>query len=136
MFKKITAIFIFLAVTFSLSGCSNLSEAKAAKGTGLSRQYSNSFDTVWNRLPEVLAELELPLAGENKKDGYILAQRGLTFFSYGENVAIFVDSIKPEDGKMKTKVEVVSKKAMATNIFAPNWDQKILDKLSEILNKS
>lgn len=61
-------------------------------------------------MPAVLAELSLPMVGDNKSEGYILAQRGITAFSYGENVAIFVESVK---GVTRTRVEVVSKKAMA-----------------------
>jgi hypothetical protein len=65
-------------------------------------------------------------------EGYILAQRGITAFSYGENVAIFVESV---NGVTRTRVEVVSKKAMATNVFAPDWSKEILDKLDEKLKK-
>ena len=52
---------------------------------------------------------------ENKQEGYILAKRGVTLASYGENVAIFIESV---NGVTKTRAEVISKKAMATNIFA------------------
>jgi hypothetical protein len=82
---------------------------------------------VWKALPGVLAELSLPLVSENRQEGYMLAQRGVTLMSYGENVAIFVESV---NGVTKTRVEVVSKKSMATNIFAPNWSKEILDKLA------
>ena len=60
----------------------------------------------------------------------MLAQRGITAFSYGENVAIFVE---PVGGQVRTRVEIVSKKAMQTNIFAPDWSVEILDKLGEKL---
>ena len=68
------------------------------------------------------------MAGENKQEGYILAQRGMSLGSYGENVAIFLD--KTNDAN-KTKVEVVSKKAMSMNILATNWEDKIIEKLNE-----
>jgi hypothetical protein len=48
--------------------------------------------------------------------------------SYDENVAIFVEQSM---GCSKTKAEEVSNKAMATNIFVPDWAKEILDKLSE-----
>lgn len=34
-------------------------------------------------------------------------------------------------GASKTRVEVVSKKAMATNILATNWEKQIHEKLAE-----
>ena len=132
MFKKILVVFIALAVTAFMSGCSTLADARSAKGTGSTREYSASVDEVWKAMPTVLAELSLPLVGDNKAEGYILAQRGITPFSYGENVAIFVESV---NGVTRTRVEVVSKKSMATNVFAPDWSKEILDKLSERLKK-
>ena len=132
MFKKILVVFIALAVTAFMSGCSTLADARSAKGTGSAREYSASVDEVWKVMPTVLAELSLPLVGDNKAEGYILAQRGITAFSYGENVAIFVESV---NGVTRTRVEVVSKKSMATNVFAPDWSKEILDKLGERLKK-
>jgi uncharacterized protein YceK len=132
MFKKILVVFIALAVTAFMSGCSTLADARSAKGTGPAREYSASVDEVWKAMPTVLAELSLPLVGDNKAEGYILAQRGMTVFSNGENVAIFVESV---NGVTRTRVEVVSKKSMALNVFAPDWSKEILDKLGERLKK-
>lgn len=130
MLNKISAAIFAIAIICSASGCTTLADARTAKGSGVSRTYAVSEETVWAAVPPVLAELGLSLAGENKQEGYILAQRGMTAFSYGENVAIFVESV---NGVTKTRVEVVSKKAMSTNIFAPSWENDILNKLDEKL---
>ena len=111
-----------------MSGCANLADARAAKGSGMVKEYPASMDTVWGAIPPILTELKLPLVAENKADGSILAQRGITPLSYGENVAIFVEQ---STGGSKTKVEVVSKKAMATNFLATDWAKEIHDKLGE-----
>lgn len=132
MFKKIVTIFVAMAAITLISGCSTLADARSAKGSGLSREYSASMDQVWKTIPVVLAELSLPMVGDNRQEGYILAQRGITPLSYGENVAIFVESV---NGVTRTRVEVVSKKTMATNVFAPDWSKEILDKLGEQLEK-
>jgi uncharacterized protein YceK len=133
MFKRILVIFMAFAAAAFMSGCSTLADARSAKGTGTSREYSASVDEVWKAMPKVLADLSLPMVGDNKTEGYILAQRGITAFSYGENVAIFVESV---NGVTRTRVEVVSKKSMATNVFAPDWSKEILDKLGEKLKKT
>lgn len=130
MFKRVLAVIFLIAANAVVSGCATLADARSAKGTGISREYPASLDAVWKVMPTVLAELSLPMVGENRQEGYILAQRGITAFSYGENVAIFVESV---NGVTKTRVEVVSKKAMATNVFAPDWGKDILDKLGEKL---
>jgi len=121
---------ILPAVLLSAGGCSALSDARNARGQGKSRIYDKPFDTVWNMVPKAINDLGLEVASQNRKEGCILAVKGITAFSYGENVAVFVEKV---DDK-RTKVEVVSKKTMGTNIFAWNWEKPILDKLSEMLN--
>ncbi|MDB5764557.1 MAG: hypothetical protein JWQ21_3552 [Herminiimonas sp.] len=130
MFRKTITIFFTIAALVSATGCSTLADARGAKGSGVSRVYEASAETVWKAMPTVLSEVGLQLVGDNRTEGYILAQRGITAFSYGENVAIFIESV---GGVTKTRVEAVSKKAMATNIFAPSWEKEILDKLGEKL---
>ena len=127
--RVLAALSVFAALSL-VSGCANLADAKAARGTGPSREYAAPMDKVWSTIPVVLKELELPLVSQSREEGTILAQRGVTAFSYGENVAIFV---QPVGGAARTRVEIVSKKAMATNVFAPDWSTEILDKLGEKL---
>ena len=127
---KLLAAFACLAALFLASACTTLADARAAKGSGASREYAASFDKVWDTIPVVLKEVELPLVSQNKAERTILAQRGITAFSYGENVAIFVE---PVGGSSRTRVEIVSKRAMETNIFAPDWAQEVLDKLGQKL---
>lgn len=129
--KKVLYDFMLLVLLLLLvSGCATLADASSARGQGKSRVYDTSFDTVWNTVPEAVNELGLRVASKNRQEGCILATKGMTAFSYGENVAVFVEKVDDE----RTKVEVVSKKTMGTNIFAWNWEKPILDKLSEMLN--
>ena len=120
---------VFLVFLLFAAGCATLADARTAKGSGTSRIYNASFDTVWETIPKAVHALGPKIVGENKQEGYILAEKEITAFSYGEKIAIFVDKIDDS----RTKVEVVSKKAMATNILAWNWEKPILDKLSEML---
>lgn len=120
---------IILCAAFILTACTNLSDARMAQGTGMTRSYNASFDETWEAVKCSCNALGLPIAGENKTDGYILAQRGITAFSYGENVAIFIK----KQNTNKTNVEVVSKKALQTTIFAPDWSPKILDGVNSCL---
>lgn len=132
MFKKIFAAIFAVAILFSASGCtSTLSDARTAKGSGVSRTYAASQETVWKAVPSVLEELGLQLVSENKQEGYFLAQKGVHGLSYGENVAIFVESA---GSATKTRVEVISKKAVSMVLYAPNWEDDILNKLDVKLN--
>jgi hypothetical protein len=130
--KTTTLVRLFLSVVLlSAAGCSTLNDARQAKGTGKSHLYNASFDIVWDAATQAVTDMGLQVASKSKEEGYILAQKGMSAFSYGENVAVFVE--KADD--QQTKVEVVSKKAMATNVFAWNWEKPILDRISEIIEK-
>jgi len=130
--RKFCIVSLLLVVPLLLTGgCSTIADARKDKGHGTSRIYDAPFNTVWVTIPKAIEDLGLDLAGENKNEGYILAQKGITAASYGENVAVFATKIDED----KTKVEVVSKKTLATNVLAWNWEKPILDKLSEMLDK-
>jgi hypothetical protein len=79
----------------------------------------------------VITESKLDLVSKDKEDGKILAQKGMSAFSYGENVAVFVDAIS----ESSSKVEVVSKRALQTNIVAKNWSNHILSGVEEKIKK-
>ncbi len=123
IFIKLAGVtFVFLCI----QGCATMADSIAAKGSGQYRVYDKSFDEVWEAVIGVVRDTQLSLVNENKKTGQILAQQGFSAFSYGENVAIFVERVRSE---LRTRVEVVSKKVMATNIFARNWEAHIFRKL-------
>lgn len=112
--------------TLVLSGCSTLSSVKNAQGSGLTRVYNKDFNTVWNATSEVVRMSGLSVVSDDKATGEILAEKGMSAFSYGENVAVFVKEI---DKLPQTQVEVVSKRVLATNVLATDWDDLILKHL-------
>ncbi len=118
MKRSTAALAAVLLSLFMLSGCTTLADARNARGSGPNRTYNADFDD----------GLENGAAGgcvHRAQERYILAQRGMTLFSYGENVAIFGEPVSAR----QTKVEVVSKRAMETNIFAADWAPELLQKL-------
>jgi hypothetical protein len=120
---------VIVASLLTFTGCTTLQDAKNARGTGKFENYSSSFDNVWDASISVVEESKLDLVSQNKEQGEILAQKGMSAFSYGENVAVFVEEVTPNE----TKVEVVSKRALETNIVAKNWSNYILTKIRELL---
>ncbi len=126
--KKIILTLIALSLS-TLQGCSTLADARKAEGEGIKRVFPASYEKTWNASNTALVKLKLEIASENRDKGYILAQRGMTFFSYGENIAIFIK----KQSDTQTSVEVVSKKSMATNIFAPDWTEDIFREIGVAL---
>ena len=121
---------ITVIVSFFISGCATLADAQAARGTGTIRIYDKEYSEVWSAALTAVSESGLALVSENKDKGTILAQRGMTAFSYGENVAIFVERV---DGQVRTRVEVVNKRALATNITAADWEEDLTGRLDKKL---
>ena|SRR5437879_12572899 len=125
---KIKAELIWISFTFAilgLNGCTSLNTAAKSRGTGERVIYKASFDEVWAAVPEVITNVGLQYVNLNNDKHMFLARRGITGWSWGENVAIYVEKI--EDGK--TSVEVITKRKLATNITAQDWDGPIFIQL-------
>ena len=108
-----------------LTGCTSLNTAAKAQGSGEQVIYKASFDEVWAAVPEVITNVGLQYVSVNNDKHMFLAKHGISGWSWGENVAIFVGKI--EDGK--TSVEVVTKRELVTNITAQDWDGPIFIRL-------
>ncbi len=76
-------------------------------------------------MPDIVQQAGLEFVSKDRETGQVIATHGMTLISYGENVAIFVH---PE-GADATQVEIVSKAAVSTNIFANDWSDDLFDEL-------
>jgi hypothetical protein len=128
--KKYCSIFVIVFYMLTVGGCASLADARAAKGTGPFKVYQHDIDIVWAAIVNIINESDLDLITENKSKGEILAQRSMTVFSYGENVAIYIEIITDKES---TRVEINSTKALATNITAKSWDSYIFQELDNKL---
>jgi len=116
---------LLLLVGFSVGCVATLEDARAAKGSGMSRIYDKTYDAAWQVVIESVKASGLKLVSERKETGQILAQRAVTVFSWGENVAVFVEKA----GTTTTRVEVVSKAALQGNVGAANWERRLFEDL-------
>lgn len=124
-------ILITLLAVFLTTGCSTLTDTKKSEGAGKRVTYSKSMDEIWPLTIYTLNDVGLDVIEENKPQGYVLAKKGMSAFSYGENVAIFVKRID----NSTTSVEVVSKRVLATTVFAKDWTDEIFMKLDARIKK-
>ncbi len=131
--KKILFLAAALMSAMLVTGCADLADAKAARGQGVVHVYDQPFDTVWDALNASVNETELKIVSADKASGTLLAERAMTAFSWGEKVAIFVDRVT---GKVSTRVEIVSKRALATNVTAPDWDKTLFKALDARLKSN
>ena len=121
------------AATLATAGCATLADdpkrsQREARGSGVIVVYAASFDQVWSALPAVVKELELKVASDNKAEGILLADAGVSAFSWGERIAIYVERVGTSGG---IRVEVVSRRAVSANVTAADWAPKIHEKLGK-----
>jgi hypothetical protein len=125
---KIKAQLIWIALIFGilgLTGCTTINTAAKAQGSGEQVIYKAPFDVVWVAMPTILTNVGLQLVSVNDDKHIFLAKHGISGWSWGENVAIFVEKIVNE----KTSVEVITKRKLATNFTAQDWDGPIFIQL-------
>lgn len=127
--NSLVALFTVFAFLFQ-TGCATVGDAEAERGSGEVRVYPRSKDLVWDVLLDVLGTTDLKIVSERKADGVVLARRGLTEFSAGERVAIFVDEVN--EGA-STKVELVNKRVLSSNTTAADWATIIFNRLDKVL---
>jgi hypothetical protein len=121
---------ILIILSLPISGCNTLLDAANSKGSGKYRIYNKSYDAVWSATIKTVNASSLDLIVADKEKGKILAEGPISVFSWGEKVAIFIERV---GNKIKTRVEVISKRALATNFTAKNWENHILKDLDKEL---
>lgn len=117
----------FLFCILGVTGCTTLNTAARRRGTGEQVIYKASFDEVWAAVPQVITNAGLKYVSVNNGKHMFLAKGGITGFSWGENVAIYVEKI--EDGK--TSVEVITEPKLVLNYTAHDWDGPIFVQLDK-----
>jgi hypothetical protein len=127
--RFLSVISIVFAILLQ-SGCANLTDAQDRRGSGKVQVYELPRETVWDSLLEVLGTTSLNIVSKNESEGVILARRKLTWFSFGENVAIYVEAI---NDNASTRVEIVNVRRVESNTNALDWDDRIFIKLDRAL---
>ncbi len=131
--RRLGLTVLLLTLTSVTVGCATISTVREAQGTGTAKVYSISLSDLAPKARKALGGLGLQIVEtETSTDGKkvsVLAEKGLSAFSYGERVAVFLTELGPQE----TKVEVVSKKVLATNIFAKTWTADIFKALDALV---
>lgn len=131
VFLKMRGLIGAVAIALAVSGCTTLADARLAEGSGTKKTFNAGYEQVWDATLKSVKSVGLEVASEDKSKGQIMAQGGVSAFSWGENVAVFV--LKKDSNA--TEVEVVSKRALATNVTASDWSDDILEKIPTYLPK-
>ncbi len=118
-----------VALCVFVAGCNTVDSVKTTRGTGKSETYAADFKTTWAAVPLAVKAAGLEVAETDEPNRTITAASGMGLFSYGERVALFVEPVDAQT----TRIEVVSKRVLATNLTAKNWTEPLLAELAKQL---
>jgi hypothetical protein len=121
---KIHALIIAFIVMIT-GGCASTETVKEAEGEGISRSFSYAFEPVYEATISAAKEKELEVVESDKKSGRLILAHGVTLWSWGERIAVFVKPLSNNE----TEVEVVSKPVLAPLNFPPDWQNILLDQI-------
>ena len=118
--------FLMIAfVALIASGCASTETVKEAKGQGVSRSYPYAYESVYNATVAAEKNRSLDVVENDKTNGRLILSHGITLWSWGERIAVFIKPI----AAASTEVEIVSKPVLAPLNFPPDWQQILLDQI-------
>ena len=120
-------IIVFLISIFAIfaGGCASTETVKEAKGEGVSRVYQYAYEPVFNAALVAAKAKELEVVESDKNSGRLVLSHGVTLWSWGERIAVFVKPV----AEQITEVEIVSKPVLSPLNFPPDWQQILLDEI-------
>jgi hypothetical protein len=107
-----------------ISGCTMSHHGlEKERGSGTSQSFPATAGNAWRACLLALHELGLELKELDPNRRYVLASKGASAWSVGEHVGCFVQE---DTVPGRQSIEVVSRRAMATNSFAKDWSEDTL----------
>lgn len=131
--RRLFVVLMIAASILAIAGCSTMADAKAGKGSGTVRTYDKPYDVVWDSVIAAIKETSLSIASESKSEGLVLAQGSIGLFTWGENVAIYVEDV---GGRVRTRVEIINKRVGKMNVTAYDWESRLSRSLDQRLGPS
>ncbi len=112
-----------------LAACASTETVKEAQGQGQSRSYEYTYESVFNAAIAAAKAKDLEVVESDKNGGRLVFSHGVTLWSWGERIAVFV---KPVNTKA-TQVEIISKPVLAPLNFPPDWQTILLEQIASEL---
>ena len=107
------------------AGCASTETVKEAQGQGVSRSYPRAYESVYNATLAAAKNKALEVVENDKASGRLVLAHGVTLWSWGERIAIFIKPL----GAARTDVEIVSKPVLSPLNFPPDWPRILFDQL-------
>ncbi len=116
-------ILVTVFALWFLGACATTETVQQAKGTGEKRTFNVDYESVYEATLSAASKQGLTVTSADKSSGQILLSHGVTPWSWGERIAVFVTKLSDN----QTQVEIISKPVMAPLNFPPDWASKLFD---------
>ena len=120
-----SSLFVICLIASLACGCASTETVREAKGQGVSRIYQYAYEPVFNAVLAAAKTKELEVVESDKSSGRLVLSHGVTLWSWGERIAVFVKTVTTDT----TEVEIVSKPVMSPLNFPPDWQQILLEQI-------
>lgn len=117
----------FLSLGFVLAavGCASTETVRQSEGQGTHRIYERGFEPVFDAALAAAKSRKLEVVESDRASGKLVLSHGVTLWSWGERIALFVRPVAPQ----RTQVEIVSRPVLAPLNFPPDWDRILLEEI-------
>ena len=119
------SLFVICLIAIFAGGCATTETVKEAKGQGVTRTYNYGYEPVFNAVIAAAKAKDLEVVESEKSSGRLILSHGVTLWSWGERIAVFVKALSADT----TEVEIVSKPVMEPLNFPPDWQQILLEQI-------
>ncbi|HAK89853.1 MAG: hypothetical protein A2077_02620 [Nitrospirae bacterium GWC2_46_6] len=109
---KVFGMVAVVIFAVGLLGCASMSDVVKAKSDGTVEVYPVSSEQAWEIARTVFRWEGTEAIEEHKAEGYMLTSSGMNFISAGAFMGAWIEALD----KNKTRVTVVTKRRVATNI--------------------
>jgi hypothetical protein len=121
MTRRFTLASILLAVSAAVAPEARAQDVKV---------YGKPYEVVWRASLDAAKASGLEVLSDDRQKGLIVARGGVSAFGWGESVVI---NVERANGSNSTRVRVTNKRALAGNVFGPDWERRLLDDLDQRL---
>ncbi|UCC55415.1 MAG: hypothetical protein JSU75_08560 [Gammaproteobacteria bacterium] len=124
-----TRIFNLALLAILLAGCATTDTVRQEKGMGDKQLFEHPYDAVFEATLVVAGNQGLEVVEQDRDNGTIILSHGVTLWSWGERVAVFIRKMSAT----QTEVEIISKPVMAPLNFPPDWVSRIFEGIDKEL---
>jgi len=124
-----TRLILLTLCTVLATACTTTETVKKAQGEGSKRIFPQRYEAVYDAALAVAHKHRIEITEKDPSAGRIMLSHGISLWSWGERIAIFLKRVSPT----ATEVEIISRPVLAPLNFPSDWESKLMFEIGEEL---